>query len=99
MLTADETRPGTSALGASAQPRRTSPAERRAAGKKRRAAVPLDSHASFSRDASSADAVTLLEEQAASRLPELGLIPYWRMLQYTFAFYRIAARVMAADLA
>ena len=99
MLTVDETRPGTTAPGASAQPRRRTPAERRAAGKARRVAVPLDSHAAFSRNAAAPDPVTLLEEQAASRLPELGPIRYGRMLQSPFAFYRGAARVMAADLA
>jgi uncharacterized protein (DUF2252 family) len=42
--------------------------------------------------------VTLLEEQAVTRLPDLVPIRYGRMLQSPFAFYRGAARVMAADL-
>jgi uncharacterized protein (DUF2252 family) len=99
MLTVDEATPATKSPGASARTRRATPAERRAAGKARRRAVPLDSHAAFSRAASAPDPVTLLEEQAASRLPELGPIRYGRMLQSAFAFYRGAARVMAADLA
>src|SRR4051795_11312837 len=99
MLTVEEPRPDTSPADASARPSRMSPAERRAAGKARRGAVPLASHAAFSRPASAPDAVTLLEEQASSRLPELGSIRYGRMLQSPFAYYRGAARVMAADLA
>ena len=79
--------------------RRPTPKERRAAGKALRASVPLDAHAAFSRAPTSPDALTLLEEQAADRLPELGPIRYGRMLESPFTFYRGAARVMAADLA
>jgi uncharacterized protein (DUF2252 family) len=78
---------------------RPSPKERHAAGKALRAAAPLDAHAAFSRTPTSPDPVTLLEEQGAGRLPELVPIRYGRMLQSPFAFYRGAARVMAADLA
>jgi uncharacterized protein (DUF2252 family) len=78
---------------------RPSPNERRAAGKALRAGAPLDAHAAFSRTPKSPDPVTLLEEQGADRLPELVPIRYGRMLQSPFAFYRGAARVMAADLA
>jgi uncharacterized protein (DUF2252 family) len=99
MLTVDEARPARKSPAATARKRRATPADRRAAGKARRGAVPLDSHAAFSRAASAKDPVTLLEEQAASRLPELGPIRYGRMLQSAFAFYRGAARIMAADLA
>src|SRR5437660_12812829 len=99
MLTVEAKPAKKSGAAASARARRATPADRRAAGKARRVAVPLDSHAAFSRPASSPDPVTLLEEQAASRLPELGPIRYGRMLQTAFAFYRGAARVMAADLA
>jgi uncharacterized protein (DUF2252 family) len=74
------------------------PEERRAAGKALRASAPLDGIAAFSRAPGSPDAVTLLEEQAADRLPELVPIRYGRMLQSPFAFYRGAARVMAADM-
>ena len=41
----------------------------------------------------------VLEEQAATRVPELVPIRYGRMLTSPFAFYRGAAAVMAADLA
>ena len=45
------------------------------------------------------DPVELLEEQAASRVPELVPIRYGRMLVSPFTFYRGAALIMAADLA
>jgi uncharacterized protein (DUF2252 family) len=41
----------------------------------------------------------LLEEQGASRVPELVPIRYGRMLASPFTFYRGAALIMAADLA
>jgi uncharacterized protein (DUF2252 family) len=41
----------------------------------------------------------LLEEQAASRVPELVPIRYGRMLASPFTFYRGAALIMAADVA
>ncbi|MGY1742968.1 MULTISPECIES: DUF2252 domain-containing protein [unclassified Blastococcus] len=79
--------------------RRPTPQERRAAGKALRAAVPLEAHAAFTRRPGTPDPVTLLDEQAADRVPDLVPIRYGRMLQSPFAFYRGAARVMAADLA
>ncbi|MGK5113950.1 MULTISPECIES: DUF2252 domain-containing protein [unclassified Geodermatophilus] len=97
MLTVE--RPGPAPEAATTHARRPTPKERRAAGKAIRASVPLAAHAEFSRTQSSPDPLTLLEEQAADRLPELGPIRYGRMLQSPFAFYRGAARVMAADLA
>ena len=45
------------------------------------------------------DPVALLEEQAASRVPELVPIRYGRMLASPFAFYRGGALIMASDLA
>jgi uncharacterized protein (DUF2252 family) len=42
--------------------------------------------------------VALLEEQAASRVPELVPIRYGRMLVSAFTFYRGAAYLMASDL-
>lgn len=45
------------------------------------------------------DPVALLEEQAATRVPELVPIRYGRMLVSPFTFYRGAAAIMAADLA
>ena len=49
--------------------------------------------------AGSGDPVDLLEEQAASRVPELVPIRYGRMLVSPFTFFRGAAYPMAADLA
>ena len=43
--------------------------------------------------------VELLEEQAATRVPELVPIRYGRMLVSPFTFYRGAAYLMASDLA
>jgi uncharacterized protein (DUF2252 family) len=43
--------------------------------------------------------VALLEEQAASRVPELVPIRYGRMLVSPFTFFRGAALIMASDLA
>jgi uncharacterized protein (DUF2252 family) len=43
--------------------------------------------------------VDLLEEQSASRVPELVPIRYGRMTESPFRFYRGAAALMAADLA
>ncbi|MGY1660890.1 DUF2252 domain-containing protein [Geodermatophilus sp. SYSU D00705] len=78
---------------------RPTPRERRAAGKALRAVAPLDAHAESPRATRTRDPLTLLEQQAADRLAELGPIRYGRMLESPFAYYRGAARVMAADLA
>jgi len=45
------------------------------------------------------DAVTVLEAQAASRLPELVPVRHGRMASSPFAFFRGAAALMARDLA
>jgi uncharacterized protein (DUF2252 family) len=73
-------------------------AEQAARGKAARAEIPRSSHAQidFPRDR---DPVALLEEQSATRLPELVPIRYGRMLASPFAFYRGGALIMAADLA
>ena len=73
--------------------------ERVARGKAARRAVPRSSHADFSVDVDRPDPVALLEQQAATRVPELVPIRYGRMLVSPFTFYRGAALVMAADLA
>jgi uncharacterized protein (DUF2252 family) len=61
--------------------------------------VPRSSHGDFHPHAGRADPVTLLEEQAQTRVPELVPIRYGRMLVSPFTFYRGAARIMAHDLA
>lgn len=74
-------------------------AERAAKGKQARADVPRRSHGLWAPAADRFDPVTLLEEQAASRVPELVPLRYGRMLASPFTFYRGAAYLMAADLA
>ncbi len=56
-------------------------------------------HGEWSAPSGRRDPVELLEEQAASRVPELVPIRYGRMLVSPFTFYRGAAYLMAADLA
>src|SRR6476469_10726134 len=74
-------------------------AERAANGRAARAAVPRSVHAAWEPSAARPDPVDLLEEQAASRVPELVPIRYGRMLVSPFTFYRGAAGLMAHDLA
>jgi uncharacterized protein (DUF2252 family) len=78
--------------------RHRSLAERAAWGKAARAEVPRSAHGEWLPPAGRRDPLELLEEQAASRVPELVPIRYGRMLVSPFAFYRGAAAVMAADL-
>ena len=73
--------------------------ERAARGKAERAEVPRSVHGEWSVPSGRRDPVELLEEQAASRVPELVPIRYGRMLVSPFTFYRGAAYLMAADLA
>ncbi len=73
-------------------------AESRVKGKAARAKVPRDSHASFEAVADRPDPVSLLEEQATTRVPELVPIRYGRMLVSPFTFFRGAALIMASDL-
>ena len=61
--------------------------------------MPRASHAGFEPSSTRPDPISLLEEQAASRVPELVPIRYGRMLVSPFAFYRGAALIMASDLA
>jgi uncharacterized protein (DUF2252 family) len=75
------------------------PAERVARGREARADVPRSSHARFTPAADRLDPIALLEEQAASRVPELVPVRYGRMLVSPFTFYRGATLIMAADLA
>ena len=73
--------------------------ERVARGKAARAEVPRWSHAAFEPVPHRVDPVELLEQESASRVPELVPIRYGRMLVSPFTFYRGAAAIMAADLA
>jgi len=73
--------------------------ERMAAGKALRGEFPRISQGNYQPSAERADPVSILEEQAKTRLPELVPIRYARMLTSPFAFLRGSAAVMAADLA
>ena len=75
------------------------PAERAARGKAARALAPRSGHGEWEPASDRRDPVELLEEQAASRVPELVPIRYGRMLVSPFTFFRGAAYPMAADLA
>jgi uncharacterized protein (DUF2252 family) len=75
------------------------PRERAASGKATRSEVPRSAHGAWEPAADRRDPVELLEEQAASRVPELVPIRYGRMLVSPFTFFRGAAYPMAADLA
>jgi len=80
-------------------PAALSAAKRAARGRAARDAVPRESHAAFRPAPGRPDPVSLLERQAASRLPDLLPIRYGRMLASPFAFFRGAALPMASDLA
>ena len=69
------------------------------AGKAARGELPRSAHADWEPAPERSDPVELLEEQAQTRLPELGPIRYGRMLVSPFAFFRGGAYLMAADLA
>jgi uncharacterized protein (DUF2252 family) len=79
--------------------RRPSRAERAARGRAARQRAPRSSHGDWRPDPDRPDPVGLLEEQAASRVPELVPIRYGRMLVSPFTFFRGAALIMASDLA
>jgi uncharacterized protein (DUF2252 family) len=76
-----------------------SPADHAARGKAARKEVPRASHAAWAPSADRPDPVDLLEEQSATRVPELVPIRYGRMLVSPFTFYRGGAYIMASDLA
>ena len=75
------------------------PDERAARGRAARGELPRSAHADWQPGPARADPVDLLEEQAKTRLPELGPIRYGRMLVSPFTFFRGGAYLMAADLA
>jgi uncharacterized protein (DUF2252 family) len=73
--------------------------QRAARGRAARAEAPRSSHAEFTPGARRPDPVTLLEGQAAIRVPELLPIRYGRMAVSAFTYFRGAALLMASDLA
>ena len=78
---------------------RPSVGERMAAGKAIRDKFPREKQGEFRRHATRQDPVSIIEEQAKTRLPFLVPIRHSRMLASPFAFLRGSAAVMAADLA
>src|SRR6202046_4896365 len=77
---------------------RLAPAESAARGKAARAEVPRESHAAFDPPPDRPDPISLLEEQAKSRVPELVPIRWGRMIVSPFTYYRRAALPMASAL-
>jgi uncharacterized protein (DUF2252 family) len=74
-------------------------AERKAAGKKLRDAVPLASHGRWRARSQRPNPIDILRAADATRQPNLVPLRYGRMLQSPFTFYRGSAAVMAEDLA
>ncbi len=75
------------------------PDEWRARGRERRRLTPRLSHAQWAPPKDRPDPVTILEEQARNRVPDLIPIRYGRMAASPFAYFRGAAAPMAWDLA
>src|SRR5258707_12494859 len=73
------------------------PEEWRQLGRERRKFVPRSSHAEWSPPPGRPDPVTILEEQAKSRVPDLVPIRHGRMAASPFAYFRGAAAPMAWD--
>jgi len=73
--------------------------ERIAAGKSLRNKIPRNRQGDYKATHNRVDPVSILEEQAKTRLADLVPIRYARMLTSPFAFLRGAAAIMAADLA
>jgi uncharacterized protein (DUF2252 family) len=72
--------------------------ERRAKGKETRERTTTSAHAGWRPAVSRPDPVALLEEQDATREPELVPVRHGRMMVSPFTFYRGAAKIMAVDL-
>ena len=85
--------------GAAGQIIRLTAEERAARGKAARIQCPRSSHGRWEPATNRPDPIALLEEQGATRVPELVPLRYGRMLVSPFTFYRGAALIMASDLA
>ena len=72
--------------------------ERSARGKAAREQLPPSVHTGWTPAPDRPDPVALLEEQNASREPDLVPVRHGRMLVSPFTFYRGAAKIMATDL-
>ncbi|MFN8149999.1 MAG: DUF2252 domain-containing protein [Solirubrobacterales bacterium] len=75
------------------------PQERRASGRERRSVITRRELGEWSAPADRKDPISLLEEGAKSRVPELVPIRHGRMLVSAFTFFRGTAEIMGADLA
>ena len=75
------------------------PSERKARGRALRKTTPRKSQGQWAPPDDRADPVTLITEQDDGRLQWLVPIRHYRMAESAFAFYRGAAKIMAADLA
>ena len=74
-------------------------ADRKAKGLEARDRAVPSSHTKWRPAGDRADPVALLEEQNATREPDLVPVRHGRMMVSPFTFYRGAAKIMAADLA
>ena len=72
--------------------------ERRAKGGETRELTAASAHAGWKPEVNRPDPVALLEEQNATREPDLVPVRHGRMMVSPFTFYRGAAKIMAADL-
>src|SRR3954453_13036787 len=71
---------------------------RMAEGRAERESVPLEAHGEWAAPDGRPDPIGILEEQNATRVPELVPIRHGRMIVSPFTFYRGSAAIMAADL-
>jgi uncharacterized protein (DUF2252 family) len=71
---------------------------RMAEGRAERESVPLEAHAEWAPSDGRPDPVWILEQQNATRVPELVPIRHGRMIVSPFTFYRGGAAIMASDL-
>ncbi|MBT1172868.1 DUF2252 domain-containing protein [Bifidobacterium sp. MA2] len=76
-----------------------SPRERSRAGIAARAKAPLEAHAIWQVRSGRKEAIALLEEQSAIRVPDLIPLRYKRMSASPFTFYRGTVLIMTNDLA
>ena len=73
--------------------------ERMSEGRAERELVPLEAHGEWAAPGERPDPVGILEQQNATRVPELVPIRHGRMIVSPFTFYRGGAAIMAWDLA
>ncbi|MGW1339520.1 DUF2252 domain-containing protein [Kribbella sp. NPDC002412] len=93
------TRSARAGSGSAPAVRRLTPSDRARLGLAARASLPPREQAELVLPSDRPDPVSLLEDQARSRLPELVPVRYGRMMVSPFAFFRGNALGMATDLA